>query len=556
MNVAEVIADILRNRGLTHVFGVGGANIEGLFVAIHQCSHIKVIIAKHEAAAIQMAEGYFRATGKPGVVLVTSGGGAFNTLGALTEALSSDIPLLLIAGQIPSSLEGCGGFQDSSGRQTPIDAENIFETVCRKVVKLRTPDAIGTVLGELLHTAESERGPVVLLISRDTLEMEAASAHYRPQDGTQSLAEEPLRTCLDLMRHAQTITVIGGKSVLYEQCQEYFQSLVRAWDAWVVLTPDGKGLWDHSDSAFAGVLGAMGHAEALDALRNSDLIICIGTRLPIMSRIPTIEALQGKTIIAIHRQSSFLLIDGPKGASVHQLLGPLPETLAYLLDHAEPRSLSVRPKPDLSFLDLSHTVPSGNVIGFKDAMEVIASFLDSDVDVCVDAGNIGAAAIHYLPATGRNIFSVALGMGGMGHSFGCAVGCCLGSGRRTLALAGDGSFYMHGSEIHTAWNYDLPILFIIFNNNAHAMCHIREEVYFGHKTQDNVFKSSHPAAGVGAMYPGLSSYEVFDAESLRQAISESLNRPGPACISLTMSPEEMPPFRPFLSSNQNQGSSR
>ena len=130
--------------------------------------------------------------------------------------------------------------------------------------------------------------------------------------------------------------------------------------------------------------------------------------------------------------------------------------------------------------------------------------MPADVDIVVDAGNTGAAAIHYLPARRDGRFLVALGMGGMGYSFGAGVGMAFGRRRRTVVIAGDGAFFMHGMEIHTAIEYRLPVTFVLLNNNAHAMCVTREQLF----------------------YDGLYSYNRFAPESTRVRAGAHVPRPG------------------------------
>ena len=364
MKVRELLADTLEARGVTHIFGVGGASIEGLFLSLHNRTTTKVVLAKHEAAAIHMAEGYFRSTGKVGVVLATSGGGAFNTLSPLTEALASDIPLLLIAGQIPSNLEGRGGFQDSAGQHTPIDAEAIFAAVCRKVIKVKNPeDSAANLLG-LMDAAEVQRGPVVLLINRDILESEVINPEVQiAERAVQPLAD--LLPSIELIQSAKNIVVIGGKAVLYEDCVSQLQQFVRKLAACIVLTPDAKGLWDHSDPAFSGILGVMGHQEALQSLEQADLVISIGTSLPVMSRIPTIQVLAGKTLLCLHHRPSFVTADDQ--VRFLNVIASLKDSLSFLLERIETRPSKLIQTLQLSFLDLASTVPPGEFIGLKSA---------------------------------------------------------------------------------------------------------------------------------------------------------------------------------------------
>jgi acetolactate synthase-1/2/3 large subunit len=143
-------------------------------------------------------------------------------------------------------------------------------------------------------------------------------------------------------------------------------------------------------------------------------------------------------------------------------------------------------------------------------------------------------------------------MGGMGYSFGAGIGMAfarrktLGPGRRVVVIAGDGAFYMHGMEVHTAVHYRLPVTFVLLNNNAHAMCVTREQLYYNDFYSYNRFSPSHLGAGLAAMFPKLSSVDVSDRTGLASAVSASLDVDGPAVISVECAADEIPPFAPFL----------
>ena len=175
----------------------------------------------------------------------------------------------------------------------------------------------------------------------------------------------------------------------------------------------------------------------------------------------------------------------------------------------------------------------------------------------VDAGNIGASAIHYLPVRRDGRFVVALGMGGMGYSFGASLGVAFGRAmsahaksqgpsRRTVVLAGDGAFYMHGMEIHTAVQYGLPVTFLLFDNHAHAMCVTREQLFYDDAYSYNRFGPSRLGAGLATMFPGLSSVDVDTIEELPAALQTALEVDGPSVIAVECSADEIPPFVAFL----------
>ena len=194
----------------------------------------------------------------------------------------------------------------------------------------------------------------------------------------------------------------------------------------------------------------------------------------------------------------------------------------------------------------------GPGVRYREAMAELDQLLPAGVDIVVDAGNTGAAAVHYLPVRRKGRFAVALGMGGMGYSFGAGIGMAFarrkarGSSRRVVVIAGDGAFFMHGMEVHTAVHYRLPVTFVLLNNNAHAMCVTREQLYYNDFYSYNRFSPSHLGAGLAAMFPKLSSIDVSDTMGLASAVRASLNVDGPSVISVECAADEIPPFAPFL----------
>ena len=179
--------------------------------------------------------------------------------------------------------------------------------------------------------------------------------------------------------------------------------------------------------------------------------------------------------------------------------------------------------------------------------------LPDGTDIVVDAGNTGAAAIHHLPVRRDGRFAVALGMGGMGYSFGAGIGMAFGrakqrtpSGGRTVVIAGDGAFFMHGMEVHTAVQYRLPVTFVLLNNNAHAMCVTREQLFYDDLYSYNRFAPSQLGAGLAGMFPGLSSVDVADIDALPAALERAIAVDGPSVVTVECSADEIPPFAAFL----------
>src|SRR3954469_17230820 len=169
--VVDHIAGHLAANGITHIFGVGGANIEDLYDAAYFRDDITAVLAKHEFSAATMADGYSRSGAGLGVVAATSGGGCLNTVPGLGEAFASRVPVLALIGQPPTTLDGRGSFQDTSGSNGALNAEALFAEVsvyCRRVLR---PQDIVTALPEAIAAARSG-GPAVLLLPKDIQQSE------------------------------------------------------------------------------------------------------------------------------------------------------------------------------------------------------------------------------------------------------------------------------------------------------------------------------------------------------------------------------------------------
>jgi acetolactate synthase-1/2/3 large subunit len=216
------------------------------------------------------------------------------------------------------------------------------------------------------------------------------------------------------------------------------------------------------------------------------------------------------------------------------------------------RPTGLRVPDEVPHEELQPPTFDGPGVRYRDAMIVLDRVLPDGTDIVVDAGNTGAAAIHYLPVRRDGRFAVALGMGGMGYSFGAGIGMAFGRAmsnrpsRRTVVIAGDGAFFMHGMEVHTAVQYRLPVTFILFNNNAHAMCVTREQLLYDDLYSYNRFAPSQLGAGLAGMFPGLSSVDVADIDALPTALERAMAVDGPSVVSVECSADEIPPFAAFL----------
>ncbi|GGQ84157.1 thiamine pyrophosphate-binding protein [Couchioplanes azureus] len=541
LRVVDYLVRELARAGVGHLFGVGGANIEDIYDAVHAGpTSLRGVVAKHEFSAATMADGSARTRGSLGVVAATSGGGAMNLVPGLAEAHASRVPILALVGQPPTASAGLGAFQDSSGLAGSFDAGQVFAPIARFCRRVTAPAEIVEVLPRAIAAALGDpRGPAVLLLPKDVqqaiIEVPSASpapVAPRPPAGDPGVRRRAARA----LRGADRVLVVAGEGVAAADARTELAELVHRLGAWVAVTPDAKDVFDNRDPAFAGVAGVMGHPTVERCLRQADICLLVGTRLPMMARGGLDGALAATLVIAVGPEPPFV--------SGIALRGDVRGALRDLLDQLDP---APRPRPGHA-----GPVPLPDTAGtsLAAAMTAVGAALPADAHVFVDAGNTGAAAIHLLPAPRRGRFVVAVGMGGMGYTFGAGIGAGLATGRRTYVIAGDGAFFMHGMEVHTAVEYDAPVTFVVLNNNAHAMCVSRETLFYPGDYSYNLFHPADIGAGVAATFPRLDVTRADDAAALHRALLRTNAAPGPAFVALDLDPHEVPPFLPFLAAGQ------
>ncbi|MCT7658164.1 thiamine pyrophosphate-binding protein [Mycobacterium deserti] len=541
--VVDHIVSYLAAIGVDYIFGVDGANIEDLYDAAYFCDDVTAVLAKHEFSATTMADGYCRSGAGLGVVAATSGGGALNTVPGLGEAFASRVPVLALIGQPPTTLDGLGAFQDTSGRNGALDGQALFASVsvyCRRVT---TPADIVWALPEAVAAARTG-GPAVLLLPKD-IQQSAVAATNGVAGPAGTSPGDPHPIVRALRRADGPVTIIAGEQVARDAARDELEALRAQLRAQVACVPDAKdvaGTPGRGSSSSLGVTGVMGHPSVAVAIADSALCLLVGTRMTVTARAGLDNALGSVPLLSLGSGVPYLPC-----THVHtdDLRGSLASLTAALSGRNRPSS--VRVANALSRTELLPPPHAGPGIRYGDAMRVLDRLLPDEVDIVVDAGNIGAAAIHHLPVRRGGRFVVALGMGGMGYSFGAGVGMAFGRARgRTVVIAGDGSFYMHGMEIHTALQYRLPVTFLLFDNHAHAMCVTREQLFYDDRYSYNRFGPSRLGAGLAAMFPGLRSTDVEDLGELPTALVNALNADGPSVVSVECSSDEIPPFATFL----------
>jgi acetolactate synthase I/II/III large subunit len=552
--VVDHIVEHLAAIDVTHVFGVDGANIEDLYDAAHFHPDITAVLAKHEFSAATMADGYSRSGAGLGVVAATAGGGALNVVPGLGEALASRVPVLALIGQPSTEFDGLGSFQDLSGQNGALNAEALFSAVSVYCHRVTEPADIVPALSRAIAAARSG-GPAVLLLPKNIQQAKVDCTAGSDNLRWHHQIGDPRPIARALQRAVGPVTIIAGEQVARDDARAELERLRATLRARVATVPDAKdvaGTPGLGSSSALGVTGVMGHPGVAEAVAGSGLCLLVGTRLPVTARAGLDEALASVPTVSLGSAAPYVPC-----THVHtdDLRGSLAMLAVALSGAGRPAGLRVPDSVEQS--ELTPPPFDGPGVRYRDAMTVLDHVLPDGVDIVVDAGNTGAAAIHYLPVRRGGRFVVALGMGGMGYSFGAGVGMAFAATsarakrngqrrRRTVVIAGDGAFFMHGMEIHTALQYRLPVTFVLFNNNAHAMCVTREQLFYDDLYSYNRFDPANLGAGLSAMFPGLPSFDVLNAEGLADGLRVAMDTDGPSVVSVECSADEIPPFAAFL----------
>lgn len=579
MKLVDALTVTLRDWDVRYVYGVSGANIEHLHDAIHRLGQgrLHAILAKSEIGAAFMADCRARVWRTLGVCCATSGGGMMNLAVGVAEAYADAAPMLAIVGQPPTNLEGRGAFQDSSGRGATVNGVQLWSSVTKYCAKITRPEEFWSCFVAAVEAALNGRqGPSVLLIPRDLYDRDVGPrpadlpATLRDLVQPQSPAAADVELLFRRLSASRRPVLLLGNGVERGSRPEEVVAYARQTGARVVTTMASKAAFPNDDPLYLGMVGVAGEPSAHHYLESeADLIVAVGTTLDVMTRQPLKKALVTERLAMVGVGLDSVTWDVPPGLTVAGDPGLVFHELKRLSSAAGVKPRTVEKLPTYRFVPqlavpvaleqwLPATIPAElaeTELLQSTSIEILQSFLPRAGHVIFDAGNCAAAALHALRIPAGVTSTIALGMGGMGYAIAGAVGAQMGSlpQSRTLVLCGDGAFLMQGFEIHTAIHYQLPVLFVVFNNAMHGMCVTRQQLYF----EGRVECAHYPRFSAATVARGLDvddrlwTRAVDCPLDLTDALDEYDRKfaHGPGVLELMLHYEEIPPFTPFLGEN-------
>jgi acetolactate synthase-1/2/3 large subunit len=572
MKLADALVTTLRDWDVRYVFGVSGANIEHVHDAIHRLGggRLRSVLAKSEVGAAFMADCRARVHRTLGVCSATSGGGMMNLAVGVAEAYAESVPMLALVGQVPSSLEGRGGFQDSSGIGRTVDAVGLWRSMAKFVAKVESGRSFWSHLHGAIEAALSGRpGPSVLLLPRDVYDAEVGP---RPTWLPTRLDEvaargavdaEQVQALFELIKDARRPVLVAGTGVARSSDPGAVTRFAIDSNLPVVTTMGNPGAFPNDDPLFLGMIGAAGHPSAHAYLDDrADLILAVGTGLDVMTRSGLDRALDRARIAVVNVDAGPLLrtvdpelvIESDAGRVFRQLLD-LRASHPFVAPPLGEYALTRHPTPLAPPL-AGDALRAGTFLRQSEALDVLSEYLPRFRHVLYDAGNCAAAALHALPIRGDTTSTIALGMGGMGYAIAGAIGAQLGDDpdRGAVVVCGDGAFLMTGLEVHTAVELGLPILFVVFNNGKHGMCVTRQQLYFAGRIESSRYDRVDVATVARGLGPvgRLWIERATTRAEVRAALDDYFAVPtrGPGVLELELPIDEVPPFAPFLAAAQ------
>ncbi|MFZ3483735.1 acetolactate synthase 3 large subunit [Sphingomonas sp. 3-13AW] len=538
---AEILVEALVDLGVELVFGYPGGAVLPIYDALFKQSKIRHILVRHEQAATHAAEGYARSTGKPGVVLVTSGPGATNAVTGITDALLDSIPMVVITGQVPTALIGTDAFQEA-------DTVGITSHCTKHNYLVKTPERLGSVVHEAFHIATSGRpGPVVIDIPKD---VQVATARYESPGPIQHKTYRPqtepdlasIEAAVDMLAAAERPVFYTGGGVINSgpAASALLRELVQLTGAPVTSTLMGLGAFPASSDKWLGMLGMHGTYEANMAMNEADLMICLGARFDdrVTGRLDAFSPFSRKIHIDIDRSSvnKNVRVDLP-------ILADCGSALEAMIEVWTARQY---PKADLSdWYARIEGWRARQCLGFEDRPDeimpqrAIRALYEATKDrapiISTEVGQHQMWAAQHFGFEAPNKWLTSGGLGTMGYGLPAAIGAQLGEpDALVIDIAGEASIQMNIQELATATQYRLPVKIFILNNEYMGMVRQWQELTYSGRYSESYSESLPDFVKLAEAY-GWKGIRIEHPDDLDAGIEAMLDHDGPVMVDCRVS---------------------
>ena len=529
---AEILIDALIEQGVDTVFGYPGGAVLPIYDALFQQTKIRHILVRHEAGAAHAAEGYARSTGKPGVVLVTSGPGATNAVTGIADAFMDSIPLIVLTGQVATNLIGTDAFQEA-------DTIGITRHCSKHNYLVKDPAELATVVREAFTIATKGRpGPVVIDIPKNVQVATDATDVKRPARTRFTFAGEAdyteINRAVELIANAKAPILYTGGGIINSgpAASEALRELAELTGAPVTSTLMGLGAYPASGEAWLGMLGMHGTYEANMAMNQCDVMVCLGARFDdrVTGRLDAFSPDSIKIQVDVDRSSmnKTVRVDLPIVADVGTAMRQMIDVWKgrkykkQPLDQWWSRIAGWRAVDCLSYPGSTQEImPQYAIERLFEATKDKAPIITTEV------GQHQMWAAQHFHFDAPNKWLTSGGLGTMGYGLPAAIGAQMGDpDALVIDIAGEASIQMNIQEMATATQYRLPVKVFILNNQWMGMVRQWQELTYESRYSESYSDSLPDFVALAEAY-GWKGIRCDDPAKLDDAIAEMLAYDGP-----------------------------
>ncbi|WP_321315719.1 acetolactate synthase large subunit [Halarcobacter sp.] len=537
---AKMVTESLREEGVEVVFGYPGGAIMNVYDEIYKQGFFQHILTRHEQAAIHAAEGYAKSTGKVGVAIVTSGPGFTNAVTGLADAYMDSIPLVVISGQVPTTIIGTDGFQE-------IDAVGISRPCTKHNYLVNDIKDLPRIIKEAFHIASTGRpGPVHVDIPKDiTAELaefkypkEVNLPTYKPTVNYNKRQLKKAMTAISTSK--KPIFYVGGGAVL-ANCSYVIRELAELTNIPVVETLMARGVMGNDHPLLIGMLGMHGEFAANMAAHDTDCIISLGARFDdrVTGRLDEFAKKAKVVHIDIDPTSIAKLVH-----TNYPIVGDLKVTVEGMLEAAKDMEFNdytnwvsllkdYREKEPLRYNDSDSTIKPQWVI------ERVGQTLGENAIISTDVGQHQMWTAQFYPFSYPRQFNTSGGLGTMGFGLPGAMGVARGNKDKvSINFTGDGSILMNIQELMTCVEADLPVINIILNNNYLGMVRQWQTLFYENRLSETDLSMQPDFKMLVEAFGGV-GYRVTTKKEFDEALKDAIEKKKPAMIDVVVSRDEI-----------------